>query len=103
MIASVAAAGDPDDVLVEIATDAVETVTPLRYPKERLLEDMSAGDLDIRMRGDLILLAEQLQPQGVDALLGQAHRVASVKGVPTEAQLAVLARAEAYLSPTRHS
>ena len=57
-IASVVAAGDVDDAVLEAATDAVETITPLRYTKERLSADLSAEDLAVRMRGDLILLAE---------------------------------------------
>jgi hypothetical protein len=63
-IASVVAAGDVDGAVLEAATDAVETITPLRYTKERLSADLSAEDLAVRMRGDLILLAEQLQPKG---------------------------------------
>lgn len=55
---SVVAAGDVDDAVLEAATDAVETITPLRYTKERLSADLSAEDLAVRMRGDLILLAE---------------------------------------------
>ena len=96
LIASVVAAGRVDDSVLEAAIDAVETVTPLRYPKERLVADVSAPDLEIRMRGDLILLAEQLQPQGVDTLLAQARRIAALGGA-SEAQLAIIARAERYL------
>ena len=94
--ASVVAAGTVDDSVLESAVDAVETVTPLRYSKERLVADLSAPDLEIRMRGDLILLAEQLQPQGIDALLVQTRRIAALGGA-SEAQLAVIARAERYL------
>ena len=57
-IASVVAAGDVDDAVLEAATDAVETITPLRYTKERLSADLSAEDLAVGMRGDLILFAE---------------------------------------------
>lgn len=102
-IASVVGAGDVDDAVLEAATDAVETITPLRYTKERLAADLSAEDLAVRMRGDLILLAEQLQPQGVDALLAQARRIARLGGGPSPAQLEILARGEEYLDSARAS
>lgn len=96
LIASVVAAGSVDDPVLESAIDAVETVTPLRYSIDRLIADISDPHLEIRMRGDLILLAEQLQPQGIDALLAQARRVAALGGA-SQAQFAVIARAEDYL------
>jgi len=102
-VASVAAAGRVDDAVIEAATDAVETITPLRYPRERLLADLSADDLEVRMRGDLILLTEQLQPQGAEALVAQARRIAELGGGPTDAQLAVIARGERYLAPSRNT
>ncbi|HET6715012.1 MAG TPA: hypothetical protein VFI59_15070 [Actinomycetota bacterium] len=102
-IACVVAAGDVDEAVLEAATDAVETITPIRYTKERLLADLSAEDLAVRMRGDLILLAEQLQPQGVDALVAQARRIARLGGGPSRAQLEILARGEEYLDSTRAS
>jgi hypothetical protein len=102
-IASVVAAGDVDDAVLEAATDAVETITPLRYTKERLSADLSAEDLAVRMRGDLILLAEQLQPQGADALVAQARRIAGLGGGPSRAQLEILARGEEYLDSARAS
>jgi hypothetical protein len=102
LIACVVAAGAVDDHVIETAIDAVETVAPLRYPRERLLSDVASPELEVRMRGDLILLAERLQPHGVEALLAQARRVAAAGGA-TEDQLAIVARAQRYLGPPEPS
>lgn len=102
LIASVLAAGTDGDEplaeeLTETAIDAVETVAPLRYSPHQLVEDVADPALATRLRGDLILLAEQLTPQGVEALLRQARRVAIASGGPTDEQCRVIEHAERYL------
>lgn len=97
LIASVVAAGRPTEEVYDAAIDAVETVTPLRYSPAQLDEDLGAPDLANRLRGDLILLAEQLRPHGAEALLRQAVRIASIGGGPTPAQRAVIGDAAGYL------
>jgi hypothetical protein len=102
LIASVLVAGadgnePPAEGLIEIAIDAVETVAPLRYSRGQLMEDLADPTLATRLRGDLILLAEQLRPQGVEALLRQARRVAMASGGPTDEQRTVIEDAERYL------
>jgi hypothetical protein len=96
-MASVVAAGPASDDVREAAIDAVETLTPLPYPRDRLDEDVTAPDLPVRLRGDLILLAEQLMPHGCEALLTQATRVAGLGEGPTDEQRAVLESAASYL------
>ena len=75
----------------------METVAPLRYSPHQLIEDVVDPSLATRLRGDLILLAEQLKPQGVEALLRQARRVAMASGGPTDGQGTVIEDAERYL------
>jgi hypothetical protein len=101
LVASIIAAGADgpglSEELVETAIDAVETVAPLQYARRQLMEDLADPTLATRLRGDLILLAEQLQPQGTEALLRQARRVAIASGGPTDGQRTVLEDAERYL------
>jgi hypothetical protein len=97
LIASVLVAGEIDEATRAAAIDAVEVFTPLPYRPEMLDEDLAARDLDVQLRGDLILLAEQLKPHGCEALLTHASRIASIGAGPTDEQKRIVAQASGYL------
>ena len=97
LIASVVSAGPRERAVIDAAIDAVETLTPVPYPRERLDEDVAAPDLAVRLRGDLILLAEQLRPHGCEAILSRASLLASMEGGPTAEQRSVIRAAASYL------
>lgn len=97
LMASVVAGGPADDEVLGAAIDAAETLTPVPYARDLLDEDMADPQLPIRLRGDLILLAEQLKPHGCEALLTHATRIASMRGRPTARQREVVENAASYL------
>jgi len=97
LMASVAASGEPTDEVISAAIESVMTLTPLSYDRAALEEDMAVADRESQLRGDLILLAEQLKPHGCEALLTHATRLASMGGGPTPAQRAVIEHAATYL------
>ena len=97
LMASVLAAGEIKEETRVAAIDAVEVFTPLPYRPMMLDEDLAARDLDIQLRGDLILLTEQLKPHGCEALLTHASRIASMGVGPTTEQKRVVAQAAGYL------
>lgn len=99
-MASVVAAGGSTEACKRAAIDAVETLTPLPYSRAQLDDDLGAPDLDNRLRGDLILLSEQLEPRGLDALLRHAASVATSDGGPTTKQTTIINSAASFLGRT---
>jgi hypothetical protein len=97
LMASVVSVDSASDDLYTEAVEAVRSFSSLPYSRERLVEDLAAPDLGNRLRGDLILLAEQLEPGAADILLDRAARLAAMHGAASEAQQAVLADAASFL------
>ncbi len=101
LMASVVSAGPAGESLHEPAVEAVRTFSSLPYSRGRLQEDLAVPDLESRLRGDLILLAEQLDARAADVLLGRAAQLASLQGGATEPQRAILDDAATYLGRGR--
>ena len=97
LMASIVSAGPSGEGLHDPAVEAVRTFSSLPYSRDRLKEDLAAPDLRARLRGDLILLAEQLDAQAADVLLARASQLASLHGGATEAQRAILDDAATHL------
>jgi hypothetical protein len=97
LVASVVSVDPAGDELYSEAVEAVRSFSSLPYSRERLVEDLAAPDLRSRLRGDLILLAEQLEPRAADILLDRAAALAAMYGGATEAQRTVLADAASFL------
>jgi hypothetical protein len=97
LMASVVSVGPTGEELHAQAVEAVRAFSSLPYSRERLVEDLATPDLPSRLRGDLILLAEQLEPRAADILLARAGRLAGLDGGATDAQRTVLSDAASYL------
>ncbi len=97
LMASIVSAGPSGEGLHESAVEAVRTFSSLPYSCDRLKEDLAAPGLPTRLRGDLILLAEQLDAKAAEVLLARASHLASLLGGASEPQRAILEEAATYL------
>ena len=89
MAATIVLAGGRDEASSAKAVDFVERFTGLDFNDDRLSSDMSDPNLSIRLRGDVMLVAEQLSSPAVDAFVRGMNAIAAVCRRPDDAALAV--------------
>lgn len=74
--AAIIVAGGRDQISLTAAADFVSRCAGVEITADQLLDDVLDVRLDIRLRGDLMLLAEDLTDDGARSILGAMTRLA---------------------------